>query len=763
VLTTQVAHWNAASSDVVEMTARHEKQLGKLQKSFQKRLRQSLDEVLSGAVHLVNVLVQSLQEMLLGTMTDIKFDSILAASGRIDIYDRYRVNMLAESLANSPVRNKAADEIIIPVTADSPSISKSVTPAGQRSNDDDAAANCDTSGIMTRQQREALLAATVANNDKEFFGRAYIIGVGNENKSEGEVQRPEALRGAPDKASLSDTFMARLHAITALLASLQDMCGDTGMRRNRFAHRSAESTKGDHGTDDREDSAALVSGTDDESRASTAQLQNAKDSDDEHGMVSTSQAQSQSQDAAKEVVEKMRGLSKEIQPMMLGWVKDVLESLHSHSQVERAVYLRGLHLADAEAQILNKRMRSLFRKIAELEAKLVDSRLSGEGATPDSFPLHEQITTLQTELDRMRDDSSHNILHKIDEEVTEYMKANEIEQAMKYQLFKMRAIVRQEDDALSSHHLQSAEIKAVQHRRQRLLKQISEYEDRLIAVKAGKVEAKEGIISDIAIFQNCLNKVVPGDVIRKLLTWNTAHDGEMRRKDAAAEEILRLSPTHMKDKGRQSHSGGREVPAENWDEDASVRSSTSSIASTGTPSGISLSMKSDFLESAQRSLSLPSHRVKFGMTGSMPPAPTKSLFNVNNLSAAKSSKNISFAKPRPTAIISPYSPAAFTSSSSSSSLPGPTSIAVALPVSLPNSSSSGEQSARLKPRLRPLRGTNSSSTRMDPQQVQRGGIVAPVPSSDGVPPMNRISVPAVSASGSPNRPGSAHGVIVDSP
>jgi hypothetical protein len=122
VLTTQVAHWNAASSDVVEMTARHEKQLGKLQKSFQKRLRQSLDEVLSGAVHLVNVLVQSLQEMLLGTMTDIKFDSILAASGRIDIYDRYRVNMLAESLANSPVRNKAADEIIIPVTADSPSI-----------------------------------------------------------------------------------------------------------------------------------------------------------------------------------------------------------------------------------------------------------------------------------------------------------------------------------------------------------------------------------------------------------------------------------------------------------------------------------------------------------------------------------------------------------------------------------------------------------------------------------------------------------------
>jgi hypothetical protein len=756
VLTTQVAHWNEASSDIVQLAAQHQKYIEKLRGKFQKRLRSSLDEVLRGSMHLVQVLLASLKELLLGAVADVKFDSVLAEANRISLTDRAKISAVS-----------AARELM--ESASSSSSSSMPTISSSRNIDasslDGLAGAAGTAGIGniagvagSDMSAEAIKQA-LSNSDGEFLGRAYLRDTGV---------------AAVECSSVSHTFVNRLDNITGLLTSLVDICGDGDKKRNRFAHvdrpsgkqgqeasndsiSSLDNSADESGSDDDEDS---VSGTSNNkvnknnkaNKGNKGTKEGHVDEDNKDDLLGKD-----SSDSAKVVVDKMKKLSAEMKPLMRAWVEDVLNSIKSMSRAERAVYLRGLHLADAEGQIINKRMRSLQRKLSELESKLIDSRMSCEGATPSTFPLIEKNMELQAELERLHESSASSLLNSLSVQVNDFTDATEIEQAIKFQLFNMRALLIKEEEAMASHHLQANELKAVQHRHLKLSRQIQQYEDRLINIQAGKNIAKASIVADIEVYQTCVNKVIPNDLIRKLLSWANVHDDEAKRRDSIEQERAQLSP--ILTRKPSPNRGTNNNTSINDNDDISISSKDTmgtNVSSTSTTA--SLALKSDFLESAQKSLALPSSKLRFGAIGTMPPAPARSVLNINNVLTPKPKANVT--KSKTVSFVSPYS---FPLNASAGGGGGGGAVNEVLPpfsvpinimsASLDSGESSGH-SLRIKSRLRPLK----HNVKVEP--VQRGGLVSTGPHSMNTSSSTAsINVPAVGAGESSVRPDSHDGSV----
>lgn len=643
-MTTQLAHWQDVSHDVAALSKAHEAELIKLEKKFQNTMQKNLERVLRGCKQVIDLLVSSIERLASGAISGVRLQSLQAIKIPKPLLERFGIllsqgyseSIDAISLKKSPLIS-APDEVVM--------------------TDDVSVLSADEGSLASRGPR---MSESVDSSSSKYSRNR----TEKHNTPKFLPQQPLRVDSYPDdyvsivskpKMHVGSEHLVRNGTISSLFPKTNYEKFDIPIQPSGskflgvvYLQDELSSIRGDI----EKDVSRGVSGTKLDSivahfdnlfspakvdKLSTELLKLARDSQvdsDEISMDSGSLNDLEEMDnpqesskldakgtedaveeveVSKETEEILNGIQKlvvEITPMLLSWVDSMVFEIKEIEKKERVAYLHALQMADIEIQVYFRKQKLLEKKCDVLECKLADLRQVGDGAPLPTFQLRDQIIALRTEIERVQSNRMLPVIESLKKQAEDVRKMEEMEISLLSQSQYLKKQSEDEEERMLEEsrkvYESVTEVKELKENAGLLMKQSEQFVSRAEAVRRDREDTIESILRDLEAYQQAVQGTVPSDLLAKLLHWGNMIDRDSKKKKFVGNLLQDLSPNRS-----------RVVDLD--DETGSVVSAVS-MGST--------SMQSH-LDTAAVTLTA-GNRLRFGSVGTMPPAPSKSVFNVNN-------------------------------------------------------------------------------------------------------------------------------------
>ncbi len=361
----------------------------------------------------------------------------------------------------------------------------------------------------------------------------------------------------------------------------------------------------------------------------------------------------------EEFLDNINNLAVGINPELTSWVTDVLAEVQDMGKQERATFLHALQLADLEIQVAIRSHKKMKHRNTELLMKLDDLTYSINNTNNNtklaSSKLLERVTGLEEEIERLHKNSLSPVVEALRNQVAQVMDLTQMEKSLLFHALAMDKQAAEDDFKIledTKLSFDPAEIKAIKNNVRLLGKHATQYRLRADHVRDEKKAVMLGIGRDIDSYAKLAQEVIPSKVMINILKWGTFLTDESKVRSGVEADITMLREMG-KDKTIVSSSSASSSPRRSTI--VSMPTSLSSSSSSATPSttvitptsssthisdkppnlsavraALVQASQSQNLEEASVALQHRSH-LKLGAAGSMPPAPAKSVLNVNNI------------------------------------------------------------------------------------------------------------------------------------